>query len=58
MAKELICRDVGFDCDAVVTAHSEEEVMAQAATHAREVHGLEQIDDQTAERIRAQIHDA
>jgi predicted small metal-binding protein len=58
MAKELICRDVGFDCDAVVTADSEEEVMAQAATHAREVHGLEQIDDQTAERIRAQIHDA
>jgi predicted small metal-binding protein len=58
MAKELICRDVGFDCDAVVTADSEEEVMAQAATHAREVHGLQQIDDQTAERIRAQIHDA
>jgi predicted small metal-binding protein len=58
MAKELICRDVGFDCDAVVTADSEEEVMAQAATHAREVHGLEQIDDQTAERIRAQVHDA
>jgi predicted small metal-binding protein len=58
MAKELICRDVGFDCDAVVQADSEEEVMAQAATHAREVHGLQQIDDQTAERIRAQIHDA
>ncbi|MGH3116482.1 MAG: DUF1059 domain-containing protein [Gaiellales bacterium] len=58
MAKELICSDVGFDCDAVVQADSEEEVMAQAATHAREVHGLQQIDDQTAERIRAQIHDA
>jgi predicted small metal-binding protein len=58
MAKELICRDVGFDCDAVVQADSEEEVMAQAATHAREVHGLQSIDDQTAERIRAQIHDA
>lgn len=58
MAKELICRDVGFDCDAVVQADSEEEVMAQAATHAREVHGLQHIDDQTAERIRSQIHDA
>jgi predicted small metal-binding protein len=58
MAKELICRDVGFDCDAVVQADSEEEVMAQAATHAREVHGLQNIDDQTAEKIRAQIHDA
>jgi predicted small metal-binding protein len=58
MAKELICRDIGFDCDAVVQADSEEEVMAQAATHAREVHGLQHIDDQTAERIRAQINDA
>jgi predicted small metal-binding protein len=58
MAKELICRDIGFDCDAVVQADSEEEVMAQAATHAREVHGLQHIDDQTAETIRAQIHDA
>lgn len=58
MAKELICRDVGFDCDAVVKADSEEEVMAQAATHAREVHGLQQIDDQTAQKIRSQIHDA
>lgn len=58
MVKELVCRDIGFDCDAVVQADSEEEVMTQAAAHAREVHGLEQIDDQTAERIRAQIHDA
>ena len=58
MAKELVCRDVGFDCDAVVKADSEEEVMAQAATHAREVHGLQQIDAETADRIRAQIHDA
>jgi predicted small metal-binding protein len=58
MAKELVCRDVGFDCDAVVKADSEEEVMAQAATHAREVHGLQQIDAETADRIRAQIHEA
>jgi predicted small metal-binding protein len=58
MTKELICRDVGFDCDAVVQADSEEEVMAQTATHAREVHGLQHIDDQTAARIRTQIHDA
>lgn len=58
MAKELNCRDVGFDCNAVVRADSEEEVMAQAATHAREVHGLQQIDDETAQKIRMQIHDA
>lgn len=56
--KELNCRDIGFDCDAVIRADSEDEVMAQAATHGREVHGLEQIDDATASQIRAQIHDA
>jgi predicted small metal-binding protein len=58
MAKELICRDIGFDCDAVVKADSEEEVMAQAATHAREVHGMQQIDDETEQKIRSVIHDA
>ena len=58
MTKELKCADVGFDCDAVVQADSEEEVMAQVATHAREVHGMDQIDDATVEKIRAQIHDA
>jgi predicted small metal-binding protein len=56
--KELNCRDVGFDCEGVIHSESEEDVMAQAATHAREVHGLETIDDETASAIRAQIHDA
>ena len=32
--------------------------MAQVAIHAREVHGMDQIDDATAEKIRSQIHDA
>jgi predicted small metal-binding protein len=58
MTKELICRDIGFDCEAVVRADSEEDVMAQAATHAREVHGLQQIDAETEQKIRSQIHDA
>ncbi|MBA2359743.1 MAG: DUF1059 domain-containing protein [Actinobacteria bacterium] len=56
--KELKCGDVGFDCDAVVRADSEEEVMAQVATHAREAHGMDEIDAATAGKIRAQIHDA
>ena len=58
MTKELKCADAGFDCDAVVHADTEEEVMAQVATHARDVHGMDQIDDATAEKIRSQIHDA
>jgi predicted small metal-binding protein len=58
MTRELNCRDVGFDCDAVIRADSDEEVMAQAATHGREVHGLQQIDSETEQNIRSQIHDA
>jgi predicted small metal-binding protein len=40
MTKELHCRDVGFDCDAVVTAESDDEILAQVADHAKAVHGL------------------
>ena len=56
--KELHCRDVGFDCDGVIRGESEDEVMAQAAEHARDVHGMENIDGATAEAIRGQIRDA
>jgi predicted small metal-binding protein len=58
MTRELNCSDAGFDCDAVVRADTDDEVMAQVATHASEVHGLQQIDDETAQKIRSQIHDA
>ncbi|HEX7255168.1 MAG TPA: DUF1059 domain-containing protein [Gaiellaceae bacterium] len=58
MTRELNCADIGFECDAVIRAESDEEVMAQAATHARDVHGLETIDDETAAKIQSQIHDA
>lgn len=56
--KELRCRDVGFDCSAVVRAETEEEVMRQAAKHAAAVHGLTDIDTDTAQTIRSKIHSA
>ena len=60
MTKELHCRDVGFDCDAVVTAESEDDVLAQVAGHAKAVHGLtdEQVADPALlQQVRDQIHD-
>ena len=39
MAKVLNCRDVGFDCEGVIHADTEAEVMQQAAEHVRDVHG-------------------
>ena len=53
--KELRCRDVGFDCEAVIRAESEQEVMRQAAEHASREHGLTPIDDATAQQIRSRI---
>jgi len=39
--KELVCRDAGFDCQGVVRAESADEVLDQAAEHARDVHRVE-----------------
>jgi predicted small metal-binding protein len=33
MAKVLECRDVGFDCDGVVKADTEQEVLARSVIH-------------------------
>lgn len=60
MSKELRCRDVGPDCDAVVVADSEEEIMSQVAHHARDVHGMtdEQLQDPAfQDHVRNQIHE-
>ena len=53
--KELRCREVGFDCEGVVRAESEEAVMKQAAEHARKAHGMNEINDATARQIRSKI---
>jgi predicted small metal-binding protein len=54
--KTLKCRDVGFDCDAVVQAETEEEVLQQAAIHAREVHNTE-VTPEMAEQIKPLIRE-
>lgn len=38
--KTLHCRDAGFDCNEVIRGETEGEVLNQATTHAREVHGI------------------
>lgn len=53
--RELRCRDVGFDCEAVVRAESEDEVLRQAAEHASREHGLTQLDAATVQRIRSKV---
>lgn len=57
MTKVLHCADVGFDCEGVIRAETEDEVMSQAAEHARTAHGLEEVTPEVAEQIRSQIRD-
>ena len=59
MPKELKCADVGMDCQAEFSGETEDEVMAQAAEHARTVHDMSDTDLQQHEgAIRAAIRDA
>ncbi len=55
--KVLRCRDVGFDCDGVMRAETEEGVMQQAAEHARNVHNMTEISPEAIEKIRSLIFD-
>ena len=47
MALTVACKDTGTACDFVARAETEEELMAQIAKHAKEVHGYtdEQLQD-------------
>lgn len=57
MAKELNCGDIMAGCEHRIRAETEAEVLRQAAEHAREHHGLPEVDEQTAELVRSKIRD-
>jgi predicted small metal-binding protein len=52
MAKVVHCRDVGFDCDGVVRAETEEEALVQVAAHATTVHNLESVSEEIVAKVR------
>ncbi len=58
MPKTLNCRDVGVDCDASFTGETEEEIMTEAAEHARTEHGFNEIPPELVEKARGAIQDA
>ncbi len=51
--KVIHCRDVGFDCDGVIRAETEEEALQQAAKHAQTVHGLEDVSPEVVAKVRS-----
>jgi predicted small metal-binding protein len=55
MAKELLCRDVGMDCDFKARGNTEEEVLQQASAHARSAHQITEMPPELATKVRAAI---
>lgn len=53
MAKVIHCRDVGFDCDGVIRAETEEEALQMAAQHAQSAHGLAEVTPAVVEKVKA-----
>jgi predicted small metal-binding protein len=57
MAKVLRCRDLGFDCDFVIRADTEEKILKQAAEHAKAVHNMKEIPEEVVAKVRAAIRE-
>ncbi len=57
MTKVVNCKDVGFDCDGVIRAETEEEVLKLVAEHAKEVHDMQEVTPDVVEKVRAVMRD-
>lgn len=58
MGLKFKCSDVGFDCGFVAKGKTEDEILAQCATHATQDHKMkpEEITDELKSKIKANIH--
>ena len=58
MAKAIICKDVGMvGCDFTARAESMEELLQEAAAHAKEAHGLDSIPPELMPIVQSAIRD-
>ena len=57
MGKTIHCKDVGFDCEGVVRAGSEKEVLQLAAEHAKSVHGVSKLTNEMVAKVKSVIRD-
>lgn len=56
MSKTLACGEIMEGCPATFSADTDEELLAQAGSHAVEVHGLE-VTPELVEVVRGHIRD-
>jgi len=57
MEKVIHCKDLGFDCEGVVQANSDQEVMKLAAEHAKSAHGVTELTNEMVEKVKSVIRD-
>ena len=57
MTKVVHCRDIGFDCEGVVRAETEQAVLELVAEHARTAHGLNTVSPDVVEKVKSVIRD-
>lgn len=57
MGKTLKCGDLMPGCDFEAHGENEDEILQQAAVHAREVHGIEDVTDELVAQVRSKIRD-
>lgn len=56
--KKFACATLVDGCDGVVTGATEDEVLAGAAQHAADAHGMTELPDEVVAAVRAGITDA
>ncbi len=57
MTKVVHCRDIGFDCEGVIRAETEEEAMKLVAEHAGKVHDMKEIPAEVVKKVLAVMQD-
>ena len=57
MAKILRCNDVVGNCDFVAKGDSEQDILQQAAEHARTAHNVSEVTPELADKVRSAIRD-
>ncbi len=57
--KQIACRDLGMDCNFVVTGETIEEIMQKGMEHGKEVHAMtdEDFTPEMAEKMKAVVKD-
>lgn len=55
MGYEFECTNVVPGCEGRVEGATEEDVLAKAAAHAAEVHGMTDLPDEVVEKVQASI---